>query len=143
MANGVGYTVIVGVDGSRPSKAALRWAHWHANLARGSVVALYTWEIPVSYPWDVLALDEFHDVARKTLSQAVDEVVGGDTSVDVRQDVLRDHPAKALVDAAQDADLLVVGNRGHGTFTQALLGSVSQYCVHHAPCPVVVVRDHG
>ncbi|RCW39632.1 universal stress protein family protein [Halopolyspora algeriensis] len=43
-------------------------------------------------------------------------------------------------DTSEDADLLVVGNRGHGTFTRALLGSVSQYCMHHAPCPVVVVR---
>jgi nucleotide-binding universal stress UspA family protein len=55
------------------------------------------------------------------------------------------HPAKVLLDAANGAELLVVGSRGHGTFAGILLGSVSQHCVQHAPCPVVVVpsRDHA
>ena len=48
--------------------------------------------------------------------------------------------AQVLLDAAQGADLLVVGSRGHGGFTEALLGSVSQHCVHHAQCPIVIVR---
>jgi coenzyme F420-reducing hydrogenase beta subunit len=51
--------------------------------------------------------------------------------------------AQVLIDAAADADLLVVGSRGHGVFTEALLGSVSQQCVQHARCPVVIVRDHN
>ena len=49
-------------------------------------------------------------------------------------------PAQVLLDASDGADLLVVGSRGHGGFTGALLGSVSQHCVHHAHCPVVVIR---
>lgn len=55
--------------------------------------------------------------------------------------VVHGHPAWVLLAAAEHADLLVVGNRGHGGFTEALLGSVGQYCVHRAKCPVVVVRD--
>jgi nucleotide-binding universal stress UspA family protein len=50
------------------------------------------------------------------------------------------HPAQALINAADGADLLVVGSRGHGSFAEALLGSVSQHCVHHAPCPVLIAR---
>ena len=56
--------------------------------------------------------------------------------------VIQGNAAQVLLDVARDADLLVVGSRGHGGFTGALLGSVSQHCVHHAPCPVVVVRGH-
>jgi nucleotide-binding universal stress UspA family protein len=58
----------------------------------------------------------------------------------IRPVVVRDNAARALIDAAKDADLLVVGSRGHSGFTEALLGSVGQHCVHHAHCPVVVVR---
>jgi nucleotide-binding universal stress UspA family protein len=57
----------------------------------------------------------------------------------VRQ-VIEGPPARVLIDASQNADLLVVGSRGHGAFAGMLIGSVSQHCVHHASCPVVVVR---
>ena len=68
--------------------------------------------------------------------------VAGDTSVRVAEEVMSGHPAKTLLNAVEEkeADLLVVGNRGHGGFTGALLGSIGQYCVQHAQCPVVVVR---
>jgi nucleotide-binding universal stress UspA family protein len=54
---------------------------------------------------------------------------------------VNDQPAHALLAAADGADLLVVGSRGHGTFAEAMLGSVGQYCVHHAQCPVLIIRD--
>jgi nucleotide-binding universal stress UspA family protein len=60
--------------------------------------------------------------------------------VEVCERVMAGHAAQVLLNAAADADLLVVGNHGHGGFTRALLGSVSQHCVHHASCPVLVVR---
>jgi nucleotide-binding universal stress UspA family protein len=53
--------------------------------------------------------------------------------------VIEGHPARVLLDTAKDAQMLVVGSRGHGTFAGIMLGSVSQHCVQHAPCPVVVV----
>ena len=65
---------------------------------------------------------------------------GPATNVPVHQVVLAGNPAQVLLDTAAGADLLVVGSRGHGGFTEALLGSVSQRCVHHARCPVVVVH---
>ncbi len=75
------------------------------------------------------------------LRKAVDETRASlETSVPVRQEVARGHAVRALLDCAQDADLLVVGSRGHGGFVGALLGSVSLHCVTHAHCPVVVVR---
>jgi nucleotide-binding universal stress UspA family protein len=57
--------------------------------------------------------------------------------------VTEGHPARILLDASGGADLLVAGSRGHGGFAEALLGSVSQHCVQHASCPVVVIRDHA
>jgi nucleotide-binding universal stress UspA family protein len=58
----------------------------------------------------------------------------------VRALIVEGNAAQVLLDASDGADLLVVGSRGHGGFTEALLGSVSQHCVHHAHCPVVVIR---
>jgi nucleotide-binding universal stress UspA family protein len=69
--------------------------------------------------------------------------LGIEPPVTVRATVAEGHPADVLVRAARGADLLVVGSRGHGGFAGSLLGSVSQYCVHHAACPVLVVRDAG
>lgn len=73
------------------------------------------------------------------LEKAVDDALGVTPGVEVEQSVLEGTPAQVLVEAAQGADLLVVGTRGHGGFTGLLLGSVSQQAAHHAPCPVVIV----
>lgn len=68
------------------------------------------------------------------------EVYGSKAPDKVQTEIAYGHPAQVLVDATRDADLLVVGHRGHGAFTGMLLGSVSMYCVTNAACPVVVVR---
>ncbi|WP_317620853.1 universal stress protein [Streptomyces sp. CBMA123] len=71
---------------------------------------------------------------------------GGDRfrrPVEIRTRVQEGGAAACLLDAARGAELLVVGSRGHGGFTGALLGSVGQHCVQHAPCPVVVVRHRN
>ena len=82
---------------------------------------------------------DYAELAAKALSAAIAEV-SPPPGVTVRQVVVEGNAAQVLLDAAADADLLVVGNRGHGGFADALIGSVSTRCLHHASCPVVVVR---
>ncbi|WP_030565031.1 universal stress protein [Streptomyces aureocirculatus] len=133
--------IVVGVDGSPPSRAALRWAVRQARVTSSVVESLIAWDYPTTAGWPPLPLpDDFESTFGKTLSEAVAQVTKDEPGVEIRQAVIDGNAAKALITAAQGADLLVVGNRGHGAFTQALLGSVSQHCVHLAPCPVVVVR---
>jgi len=85
---------------------------------------------------------DFEKTADKTVTEAIHAVAGSGSNVQVSAQVREGDAAQILIAAAAGADLLVVGSRGHGGFTEALLGSVSQHCVHHAPCPVVIVRDN-
>ncbi|WP_306214000.1 universal stress protein [Actinoplanes sp. RD1] len=134
--------IVVGVDGSPSSTAALRWAVGQARLAGGRVQAVAAWEYPTYYGW--AGPVPYEDIAvsvGKVLDEAVHAVVDAATpDVEVLQSVVPGNPSQALIDASAHAALLVVGSRGHGAFAGALLGSVSQHCVHHAHCPVVVVR---
>lgn len=135
------YRVVVGVDGSEPSKAALRWAVWHAGMVEGGIVtALSAWNTPAIYSPAIPTGEDFTNAVEHALSAAVEEALAEGGTAEVWERVVHGHAAWALLEAASGADLLVVGNRGHGGFVGALLGSVSQYCVQHAQCPVVVVR---
>lgn len=143
--NGKKPRIVAGVDGSKPSIEALRWAVRQAELTGGVVDAVIAWQYPIAAgglgwaPTSGLDDTDYAELAAKALSTAVAEVdVASD--VPVHQLVLAGNPAQVLLDTAAGADLLVVGSRGHGGFTEALLGSVSQRCVHHAHCPVVVVH---
>ncbi|MFJ9612203.1 universal stress protein [Kitasatospora sp. NPDC101176] len=135
--------IVVGVDGSPASRAALAWAVRYAEATGAIVDAVIAWQYPVGYGWPapVLQSFDFEDNARQALADAVGETGADTPQVQIRQHVVQGHPATALLESADGAHLLAVGNRGHGGFTGALLGSVSQHCVHHANCPVVVVRD--
>lgn len=138
--------IVVGVDGSEPSLAALRWAVRQAAVTGSSVEAVTAWHFPyLTTPigWAPVTLMEGADFAgttRKALARAVAAVVDPASTVPLEMTVAEGNPARVLLDAAKGADLLVVGSRGYGGFTEALLGSVSQHCVHHAACPVVIVR---
>ena len=83
----------------------------------------------------------FEEIAGRTLNAAIAEVAGPDQPVTITPKVAAGNAPRALLDASARAELLVVGSRGHGGFVEALLGSVGQHCVHHATCPVVVIRD--
>jgi nucleotide-binding universal stress UspA family protein len=139
------HRIVVGVDGSSPSIAALRWAVQQAKLTGSTVDAVIAWEFQVvasGFGWAPnKAFDdtEYTELASKTLSEAVAEVKPP-SDVTVHQVVTEGIPAQVLLNAAKDADLLVVGNRGHGAFVDALIGSVSIRCLHHATCPIVIVR---
>jgi nucleotide-binding universal stress UspA family protein len=82
---------------------------------------------------------ELHAAAEAALDASVREALP-DSKVKIEQRAVQGLAAGVLVDESRDADLLVVGSRGHGGFAQLLLGSVSQQCAHHAECPVVIVR---
>ncbi|MEV0134140.1 universal stress protein [Dactylosporangium sp. NPDC050688] len=94
-----------------------------------------------TYGWSPVRCegDSMSAVAAKVLAETVADVAGQDKPVEIRTRVVQGHPAHVLLEAAAGADMLVVGSRGHGTFDGPLLGSVSQHCVQHAPCPVLVV----
>ncbi|MEU8233204.1 universal stress protein [Actinoplanes sp. NPDC048967] len=137
--------IVVGVDGSPSSKAALRWALGQARRTGGRVQAVTSWEFPAYYGMGaVFPYEDFAATAGKILSEAVQEALGaGELDVPVLETVVAGHPAQVLIDLSAHAALLVVGSRGHGAFTGTLLGSVSQHCAQHAHCPVVVVRGKG
>ena len=134
--------IVVGVDGSPSSKAAVRWAVAQARHTGGRLRAVAAWEIPVYAGWlPTVPYDELAVAAGKMLSESVGEVLASEEpGVEVAEGVVPGHPAQVLVDESAHASLLVVGSRGRGTFAGTLLGSVSQHCVQHAHCPVVVVR---
>jgi len=139
----VGGTIVVGVDGSEESKQALRWALEEARLREARIVALRAWVYPALAAGGLIpvAADFLGDLTENETRQLAEVVAeaAGVGGVEIEQVVVEDAPAHALVRAAEGADLLVVGSRGHGGFTGLLLGSVSQQCAHHAPCPVVIV----
>jgi nucleotide-binding universal stress UspA family protein len=135
--------IVVGVDGSAPSKTALGWAIRQAKLTGAVVEAVIAWHYPGSYGYSVPLVDDtdYKELAAKVVTDAIAEVTGPASPVEIRAKVAEGNAAAALLAASAGAELLVVGSRGHGGFTEALLGSVSQHCVHHAPCPVVIIRD--
>ena len=138
--------IVVGVDGSPSSRAALRWAVMQAVLTNGTVDAVIAWQVPMilrTSAWAPIYVDEasgFEEDARRTLDAVISDEVEPADGHRVTAQVVNGHPAEVLLDAAADADLLVVGSRGHGSFADALLGSVGQYCMHHAHCPVLIMR---
>jgi nucleotide-binding universal stress UspA family protein len=135
--------IVVGVDGSVPSKAALAWAIQQARLTGAAVEAVIAWEFPTTYGYPVPAPPDinYQEIAAQVIADTIAEVSGPGEPVKIRPKVAEGNPARVLVDASAGAELLVVGSRGHGGFVEALLGSVGQHCVHHATCPVVVIRD--
>jgi nucleotide-binding universal stress UspA family protein len=142
--------IVAGIDGSASSVGALRWAIGQAGLTGAAVDAVAVWHYPVAtggYGWTPVGVGaeyDFRELTEKILADVISNALDPGSDVRVRAQVIEGNPAQVLIDASAGADLLVVGSRGHGGFTEALLGSVSQHCVHHARCPVVVLRcpDH-
>jgi nucleotide-binding universal stress UspA family protein len=140
------HRIVVGVDGSEGSKHALRWAARQAGFTEATLEAVTGWEYPAFYGWAPALPDDFDygELAASGLTETIDEVFGAGRPLRLETRVVARHPALALVEASEGAELLVVGSRGYGGVADALLGSVSTYCVHHAHCPVTVLRprDH-
>ena len=131
--------VVVGVDGSEGSQRALRWAAEYARMSGAPLQAVMAWDLPTNYGMPANYDDvDFTKEAEAKLEQTLAAV--GDLGA-VQQRVEQGHPAAVLVSASEHARLLVIGSHGHGVFAASLLGSVSHKCIHHAHCPVVVVRE--
>jgi nucleotide-binding universal stress UspA family protein len=137
---------VVGVDGSSSSQRALEWAVREAEVHGNTVLAISTYSIPTmaiaesGFALESGNLQELADYCRDVLATQIAEVSDGHSSVRIEPKVVHGPAAQVLIDASDSASTLVVGSRGHGGFIGLLLGSVSQQCVSHAHCPVVVVR---
>jgi nucleotide-binding universal stress UspA family protein len=135
--------IVVGIDGSQPSRTALRWAAAEAGR-RGAdlrVLMAYEWawfgaRFPAGGDLERQALE----VVQRIVDEAVDEAKAAQPGVSITGVAVPGGPARILLEAGESAALIVVGNRGRGGFTSLLLGSVSQQVATHARTPVVVVR---
>jgi nucleotide-binding universal stress UspA family protein len=142
-----GSRIVAGIDGSESSASALHWAIRQAGLTGGAVDAVIAWHDPdlaaSGYGRATVAVepaDDFREKAGKIVADAISSALDPASDVTVRARVAQGRAAQVLLRASAGASLLVVGSRGHGGFAGAPLGSVSQHCVQHALCPVVVVR---
>jgi nucleotide-binding universal stress UspA family protein len=133
--------IVVGIDGSEQSKDALRFAVEEAEVHGARVFCVHAWTLPIPPPADYPALvKELQEAAERQLESTVEEVLDKGNVVRVDRAAVEGPAATVLLDAAADADLIVVGSRGHGGFERLLLGSVSDQVARHAPCPVLIYR---
>lgn len=137
--------IIVGVDGSENSRRALDWAISEAAVRRTPLTVLTVqqpyvnyWATPMIYPVTPDLVEEAREAVQKETDAALEQAPGArPPSVTVKATF--GLPAEELLEAAADADLLVVGSRGAGGFRRLLVGSVSTQVTQHARCPVVVI----
>jgi nucleotide-binding universal stress UspA family protein len=136
--------IVVGVDGSDTSKAAFEWALRQGELTGSGVDAVITWAISANAAVAGALPEDFNPEADAAaqLDEAVRAVRGTHPDVDLRTVVIEGAAGPDLVEYSTGAELLVIGSRGHGFVAGLLLGSVSEYCVSHAHCPVLVLRSH-
>ena len=147
MANdsGTGQYVVVGVDGSPESVAALAWAGRYAAATGATVRAIRAWHYPdvIGFPPEEKAPASVTDQVKEQQKQQLTDAIAKarlDPSVQLEAEIVNGHAAEALIEESNHASLLVVGHRGHGGFHGMLTGSISISCVNHANCPVVVIR---
>jgi len=135
--------IVVGVDASKESEEALRWAARYAQLLGATLDVVHAWHRTDELAWleSLPPPVEPTHTAQDELAKIVDQIIGPKGATKVTTAVIEGHAAKVLSDRAKGAALLVVGCRGFGGFDGLLLGSVSSGCVAHAPCSVVVVRN--
>ena len=139
--------IVVGVDGSYGSRAALEWAIREAQVRVTSVHIVVVWQYPHTISdsaWGLgmgpsLDVQEAVAAASAEVAHQLGLKASAQGDASTTWEAIEGNPARALIAASDYADLLVVGSRGHGAFVGALLGSVSHQVVAHARCPVVVV----
>jgi nucleotide-binding universal stress UspA family protein len=137
------YKIVVGVDGSAHSTAALLWSLEEARgrAVDGEVVAVFAWQVPfVSLP-GAFDRGELEEAYREFLAKTVGEAVPA-PQVPLRTVLAEGDATEVLVSASKDADMLVLGIRGRSPVAGLMLGSVSQMCAASANCPVVLIKRH-
>ena len=138
--------IIVGVDGSGHSQRALEWAMKEATLRHAPLTVLTVHETIRGYFGTAAIIPrdaELTEKAREAAQAEVEKVLGGlgesrPESVTVK--AVNGFPVEELIKAGHDADMIVLGSRGVGGFTQLMLGSVTSQVAHHATCPVLIVQ---
>jgi nucleotide-binding universal stress UspA family protein len=138
-------TIVVGVDGSPGSRRALTWAAAEAAEHGADLIVVNVWEHTLLPPAGSVSVSEHYvpDPSQRTaddLLGVIKDELGDDPPVRVQPQIKQGRPAKVLIDESAKADLLVVGNRGHGGFAGLVIGSVSQHVAAYAKCPVTVVH---
>jgi nucleotide-binding universal stress UspA family protein len=134
------YLIVVGVDGSVHSDAAVRWALEVAEFRGGEVTAVFAWQVPfLSFP-GAYDQDELEKAAKEFLIDRLSSIAPK-PAVPLRPLVAEGDPAESLIIAAEDADLLVLGTRGRSRFPGLALGSVAQRCAAAAHSPVLLLKE--
>ncbi|MET7990917.1 universal stress protein [Amycolatopsis sp. NPDC005232] len=134
--------IVVGVDGSAGSAAALRWAMAEARASGRRVVAVRAWSFDPTADLESAATQSLPGMEiryRQQLERSVADALAGADPVPVRAEPVDGAPGPVLVRVSQNAAMLVVGSHGHGRLLRLLVGSVSAYCLKESRCPVVVV----
>lgn len=138
--------VVVGVDGSEGSSAALLWAAEEARRRDATLRVVHAWHLPTTGYGSVgyvptLTFEGMANEASAALRSQIVDVLGEHPAVRLEQQVVEGPAATVILDASRGAGMVVVGSRGRGGFSGLLLGSVSTHVAHHAHCPVVIVRS--
>jgi nucleotide-binding universal stress UspA family protein len=132
------YRIVVGVDGSAHSAAALRWSLDQAEKHSGEVTALFCWQVPfLSFP-GAFDRDELETAAKDFITATIEEIAPS-PAVPLHTLVAEGEPTESLLVASEEADLLVVGTKGRSRFAGLRLGAVSLGVAGNATCPVVLV----
>ncbi len=130
--------IVVGVDGSEGSRLALEWALGEARVRKQPVKVILAWSY-LDQPGGDFDPSFGEEDAHRVLDEMVDRVTGDDPDIEIERMAVCELPARALLEACDDAAMVVVGSRGLGGFKSLLLGSVSHQVAQHAPCPIVIV----
>ena len=133
--------IIVGVDGSPSSNAALEWAAQEAEIRGSTLELIHAWNYPnLGYEGYVAVLEDFEKDASALLNEVVASVRKNYPNLKLVSPLIQGPTAQTIMDRAKEADMVVVGSRGRGGFSALLLGSVGQQLVHHCPAPVVIIH---
>jgi nucleotide-binding universal stress UspA family protein len=141
MDNNDSQRILIGVDGSSSSVAALRYAARLAEALDAPLEAVIVWAYPPYWEQGLVAGWSPEAEARSVLNDAIREAFGTHLPENLARSVHAGSPAHSLIKLSESYEMLVLGSRGHGGFAGLLLGSVSSACAAHAHCPVLIVHD--